>query len=65
VGGSGEALLGVVGEFEAKKSKIRLSHTNWQVGQTESASYRLEDLPVKSEEWYSEGDVAPICKIFM
>ena len=33
VGGSGEALLGVVGEFEAKKSKIRVFHANQHVGQ--------------------------------
>ena len=33
VGGSGEALLGIVGEFEAKKSKIRVFHANQHVGQ--------------------------------
>jgi hypothetical protein len=33
VGGSGEALLGVVGEFEAKKSKVRVFHANQHVGQ--------------------------------
>ena len=33
VGGSGEVLLGIVGEFEAKKSKIRVFHANQHVGQ--------------------------------
>lgn len=33
VGGSGEVLLGVVGEFEAKKSKIRVFQANQHVGQ--------------------------------
>lgn len=31
--GGGEALLGVVGEFEPKKSKVRLFHANQHVGQ--------------------------------
>ncbi|KAF8802575.1 hypothetical protein BYT27DRAFT_7196501 [Phlegmacium glaucopus] len=46
VGGSGEDLLGIVGEFEAKKSKVRVFHANQHVGQqtVESVSYRLEDL---------------------
>ncbi|KAF8182312.1 hypothetical protein BJ912DRAFT_1023435 [Pholiota molesta] len=46
VGGAGEVLLGVVGEFEAKKAKIRVFHANQHVGQqtVESVSYRLEDL---------------------
>jgi len=46
VGGSGESLLGIVGEFEAKKLKIRVFHANQHVGQqtVESVSYRLEDL---------------------
>ncbi|KJA14491.1 hypothetical protein HYPSUDRAFT_208665 [Hypholoma sublateritium FD-334 SS-4] len=46
VGGAGEALVGVVGEFEAKKTKIRVFHANQHVGQqtVESVSYRLEDL---------------------
>lgn len=46
VGGSGEILVGIVGEFEAKKSKIRVFHANQHVGQqtVESVSYRLEDL---------------------
>lgn len=46
VGGAGEDLVGVVGEFEAKKSKIRVFHANQHVGQqtVESVSYRLEDL---------------------
>jgi hypothetical protein len=33
VGGSGGALLGIVGEFEAKKSKMRVFHANQHVGQ--------------------------------
>ena len=33
VGGSGDVLLGIVGEFEAKKSKIRVFHANQHVGQ--------------------------------
>lgn len=33
VGGAGEALVGVVGEFEAKKTKIRVFHANQHVGQ--------------------------------
>ena len=31
--GAGESLLGVVGEFEPKKSKVRLYHANQHVGQ--------------------------------
>lgn len=44
--GAGEPLLGVVGEFEPKKSKVRLYHANQHVGQqtVEAVSYRLEDL---------------------
>uniref|UniRef100_A0A8H8CHM2 BBC1/AIM3 cysteine proteinase-fold domain-containing protein n=1 Tax=Psilocybe cubensis TaxID=181762 RepID=A0A8H8CHM2_PSICU len=46
VGAAGETLVGVVGEFEAKKSKIRVFQANQHVGQqtVESVSYRLEDL---------------------
>ena len=33
VGAAGEHLVGVVGEFEAKKSKIRVFHANQHVGQ--------------------------------
>ena len=33
VGGSGEVLVGVVGEFEAKKSKVRVFQANQHVGQ--------------------------------
>ena len=33
VGAAGEDLVGVVGEFEAKKSKIRVFHANQHVGQ--------------------------------
>ncbi|KAH7924515.1 hypothetical protein BV22DRAFT_1066606 [Leucogyrophana mollusca] len=41
-----EPLVGVVHEFEAKKSKVRVYQANQHVGQqtVESASYRLEDL---------------------
>ncbi|KAJ7069278.1 hypothetical protein C8F01DRAFT_1015094 [Mycena amicta] len=44
--GAGEPLVGVVSEFEAKKSKVRVFQANQHVGaQTvEAASYRLEDL---------------------
>ncbi|KAJ3824028.1 hypothetical protein F5880DRAFT_1481093 [Lentinula raphanica] len=44
--GSTEPLLGVVGEFESKKFKIRVFQANQHVGQqtVESVSYRLEDL---------------------
>ena len=41
VGGSGEALLGIVGEFEAKKSKIRVFHANQHVGQQVCAFFFL------------------------
>lgn len=33
VGGSGVVLVGIVGEFEAKKTKIRVFHANQHVGQ--------------------------------
>ena len=39
VGGSGEALLGIVGEFEAKKSKIRVFHANQHVGQQQVCAF--------------------------
>ena len=44
--GAGEPLVGVVGEFESKKFKIRVFQANQHVGQqtVESVSYRLEDL---------------------
>ncbi|KAJ4476642.1 hypothetical protein J3R30DRAFT_3291861 [Lentinula aciculospora] len=44
--GSGEPLVGVVGEFEAKKFKIRVFQANQHVGQqtVETVSYRLEDM---------------------
>ncbi|KIK71373.1 hypothetical protein GYMLUDRAFT_52464 [Collybiopsis luxurians FD-317 M1] len=44
--GSGEPLVGIVGEFESKKFKIRVFQANQHVGQqtVESVSYRLEDL---------------------
>lgn len=44
--GADEPVLGVVSEFEPKKSKIRLFQANQHVGQqtVESVSYRLEDL---------------------
>ncbi|KAG6877697.1 hypothetical protein C0993_005022 [Termitomyces sp. T159_Od127] len=44
--GTGEPLVGVVSEFEPKKSKVRLFQANQHVGQqtVEAVSYRLEDL---------------------
>ncbi|KAJ7738396.1 hypothetical protein B0H16DRAFT_1664668 [Mycena metata] len=44
--GAGEPLVGIVSEFEAKKSKIRVFQANQHVGHqtVEAASYRLEDL---------------------
>ncbi|KAF8832646.1 hypothetical protein HHX47_DHR1001329 [Lentinula edodes] len=44
--GSEVPLVGVVGEFEAKKFKIRVFQANQHVGQqtVETVSYRLEDL---------------------
>ncbi|KAG6898401.1 hypothetical protein C0992_004112 [Termitomyces sp. T32_za158] len=44
--GIGEPLVGVVSEFEPKKSKVRLFQANQHVGQqtVEAVSYRLEDL---------------------
>ncbi|KIJ64569.1 hypothetical protein HYDPIDRAFT_154226 [Hydnomerulius pinastri MD-312] len=44
--GDGGALVGIVSEFEAKKSKVRIWQANQHVGQqtVESVSYRLEDL---------------------
>ncbi|KAJ7214034.1 hypothetical protein GGX14DRAFT_618114 [Mycena pura] len=44
--GAGEPLVGVVSEFEQKKSKIRVFQANQHVGHqtVEAASYRLEDL---------------------
>ncbi|KAF8624398.1 hypothetical protein AX15_005882 [Amanita polypyramis BW_CC] len=46
VGSAGEALVGVVGEVEQKKIKVRVLQANQHVGQqtVESVSYRLEDL---------------------
>jgi hypothetical protein len=46
VGGSGELVVGVVAEFDNKKSKIRVLQANQHVGQqtVESVSYRLDDL---------------------
>ncbi|KAF9533200.1 hypothetical protein CPB83DRAFT_846035 [Crepidotus variabilis] len=46
VGGPNESVVGIIGEFEAKKSKIRVFQANQHVGQqtVESVSYRLEDL---------------------
>ena len=44
VGGSGEALLGIVGEFEAKKSKIRVFHANQHVGQQVCTYFSLLSL---------------------
>ncbi|THG95679.1 hypothetical protein EW026_g6021 [Hermanssonia centrifuga] len=44
--GAGEPLCAIVGDFEAKKSKVKVFQANQHVGQdsVESASYRLEDL---------------------
>ncbi|KAJ7878808.1 hypothetical protein B0H14DRAFT_2341837 [Mycena olivaceomarginata] len=44
--GAGEPLVGIVSEFEPKKSKIRVFQANQHVGHqtVEAASYRLEDL---------------------
>lgn len=44
--GEGGALVGIVHEFEAKKSKVRVWQANQHVGQqsVEIVSYRLEDL---------------------
>ncbi|TFK34773.1 hypothetical protein BDQ12DRAFT_338071 [Crucibulum laeve] len=46
VGMGGESVLGVVSEFEPKKSKVRVFQANQHVGQqtVEAISYRLEDL---------------------
>ena len=44
VGGAGEALLGIVGEFEAKKSKIRVFHANQHVGQQVRAFFFCASL---------------------
>ncbi|EGO19377.1 hypothetical protein SERLADRAFT_402894 [Serpula lacrymans var. lacrymans S7.9] len=44
--GVGEPLVGVINEFETKKSKVRVFQANQHVGQqtVESVSYRLEDM---------------------
>ncbi|KAF7332553.1 Sh3 domain-containing protein [Mycena kentingensis (nom. inval.)] len=44
--GAGEPLVGIVSEFEGKKSKVRVFQANQHVGQqtVEAVSYRLEDL---------------------
>jgi hypothetical protein len=44
--GAGEPLLGVVSEFEPKKSKVKIFQANQHVGQqtVEAVSYRLDDL---------------------
>ncbi|KAL1722823.1 hypothetical protein EV715DRAFT_191889 [Schizophyllum commune] len=44
--GQGEDVVGIVGEFEGKKSKVRVFQANQHVGQqtVESVSYRLDDL---------------------
>ncbi|PPR07757.1 hypothetical protein CVT24_003707 [Panaeolus cyanescens] len=46
VGGGDEVFVGVVGEFEAKKMKMKVLQANQHVGQqtVESVSYKLEDL---------------------
>ncbi|CDO69885.1 hypothetical protein BN946_scf184884.g44 [Trametes cinnabarina] len=44
--GVGQPLIAVIGDFEPKKSKVKVFQANQHVGQqsVESASYRLEDL---------------------
>jgi len=44
--GTNEPLVGIVSDFEIKKSKVKVFHANQHVGQqtVESVSYRLEDL---------------------
>jgi len=44
--GAGGALVGVVSEFDVKKSKVRVWQANQHVGQqtVEIVNYRLEDL---------------------
>ncbi|KAF8074003.1 hypothetical protein FPV67DRAFT_778972 [Lyophyllum atratum] len=44
--GVGEQLVGIVSEFEPKKTKVRVFQANQHVGQqtVEAVSYRLEDL---------------------
>ncbi|PIL22717.1 hypothetical protein GSI_15410 [Ganoderma sinense ZZ0214-1] len=44
--GVGEPLVGVIGDFELKKSKVKVFQANQHVGHqsVESVSYRLEDL---------------------
>ncbi|RXW25393.1 hypothetical protein EST38_g482 [Candolleomyces aberdarensis] len=44
--GAEEPVIGVISEFEPKKSKVKAFHANQHVGQqtVESISYRLEDL---------------------
>jgi len=46
VGASGELVMGIVAEFDTKKSKIKAFQANQHVGQqtVESVSYRLDDL---------------------
>jgi len=45
-GGRGGPLVGIVSEFDSKKSKVRVWQANQHVGQqtVENVSYRLEDL---------------------
>lgn len=44
--GEGEPLLGIIGEFDPKKLKLRVFQANQHVGHqtVESVSYRLEDM---------------------
>ncbi|KAG6813006.1 hypothetical protein H0H92_014743 [Tricholoma furcatifolium] len=58
--GIGQQLVGVVSEFEPKKSKVRLFQANQHVGQqtVEAVSYRLEDL--KSGTVKVIGSVNPV-----
>ncbi|KAF9013066.1 hypothetical protein BDQ17DRAFT_1342662 [Cyathus striatus] len=52
--GAEEPLVGVVEEFEARKSKVRVFKANQHVGQqsVESSSYKLEDLKSGSVKVY-------------
>ena len=55
VGAAGEDLVGVVGEFEAKKSKIRVFHANQHVGQQVGVFF--------SASVYSDVDDDTLCRL--
>jgi len=48
VGAAGENLVGVVGEFEAKKSKIRVFHANQHVGQQVRLVFPSQHLSIQN-----------------